>query len=96
LFENVRTWIADLDYGNVPGWIAAFSLLLAFRIFRLDRRATERTQVDLIGVWFKVDYERTFSPEAARVETGKFIRFVRNASALPVEIVQIAFSIHTT
>lgn len=46
-------------------------------------------------MWLKLDYERTISPEAARVETGKFIRFVRNGSALPVEIVQIAFSIHT-
>jgi len=95
LFENIRAWIDDLDYGTVPGWLAAFSILLAFYIFRLDRRATERTQVDLIGVWLKLDYERVLPIEAARVETGRFTRFVRNGSALPVEIVQIAFSIHT-
>lgn len=95
LFENVRTGLGDLDYGTVPGWIGAFSLLLAFHIFRRDRQAAERTQVDLIGVWLNLEYERALLTGAKRVETGKFTRFVRNGSSLPVEIVQIAFSIHT-
>jgi hypothetical protein len=87
--------MTDLDYGTVPGWLAGFSLLLAFRIFRLDRRAAERAQVDLIGVWLELKYERAAPTDARRVETGTFTRFVRNGSATPVEVVQIAFSIRT-
>jgi hypothetical protein len=87
--------MTDLDFGTVPGWLAAFSLLLAFYIFRRDRRTSERAQVDLIGVWLEVDYDRATPTETPRVETGRFTRFVRNGSALPVEISQIAFSIHT-
>jgi hypothetical protein len=95
LFENIWKWIEDLDYGTVPGWLGGLSLLLALYIFRLDRRATERAQVDLIGVWLNLEYERAAPVDASRVETGSFTRFVRNSSASPVEIVQIAFNIRT-
>jgi hypothetical protein len=95
LFKSAWDWITDLDYGSVPGWLAGFSLLLAFRIFRLDRRAAERAQVDLIGVWLHLDYERAAPIEAKRVETGKYTLFVRNSSATPVEVVQVACRICT-
>ncbi|HJQ08047.1 MAG TPA: hypothetical protein VJ836_01040 [Candidatus Saccharimonadales bacterium] len=94
LLEDVWGWLKDLDYGTVPAWLTGFSLLLAFQIFLRDRRSADRSQVDQIGVWLKLEYERV-APEGARVENGKFTRFVRNGSALPVEIVQIAFDIHT-
>jgi hypothetical protein len=95
LVGNVWDWLGELDYGTVPGWLAGLALLLALYIFRLDRRATERAQVDLVGVWLKLEYEPAMPIDARRVETGNFTRFVRNGSASPVEIVQIAFDIRT-
>jgi hypothetical protein len=41
----------DVDLGSLPAWLGAFSLLLAYRIFRTDRTNAERAQVDLIGAW---------------------------------------------
>ena len=39
------------QWGTVPEWVAAGSLLLAFRIFLKDRATADRAQVDLVGIW---------------------------------------------
>ena len=39
------------QWGTVPEWLAAGSLLLAFRIFLKDRATADRAQVDLVGIW---------------------------------------------
>jgi hypothetical protein len=49
-----------LDLGDVPSWIGAGSLLLAFRIFLKDRSRSDRTQVDALGIWG--DIERKVIP----------------------------------
>jgi hypothetical protein len=43
--------IKDLDWGSVPAWLGAGSLLLAFVVFLRNRGNAERAQVDLIGAW---------------------------------------------
>jgi len=67
--EDVWGWLKSLDYGSVPAWIGALSLLLAFRIFVGDRRSADRSQADQVGVWLKLEYERA-APEDPRIETG--------------------------
>jgi len=94
LLEHVLAWVTSLDYGTVPAWAGAASLLLAYRIFQRDRLARERAQVDLVGFWLTVEHERR-SPADPRVEAGTFTRYVRNGSALPIQIMYMAFEIHT-
>jgi hypothetical protein len=89
--------VRDLDWGSVPAWFGAISLVLAFVIFARDRAKSERSQVDLIGVWGEPTWdmpEMTRNP-AKRVQGGTIQLFARNASQLPVEIAYIAFELHT-
>jgi hypothetical protein len=91
----------DVDLGSLPAWLGAFSLLLAYRIFRIDRTNAERAQVDLIGAWATPTYDRRWLKETAegRNVGGQEVSvqpYIRNASELPVEIRTLAYEIHTT
>jgi len=86
------------DLGTVPAWLGAGSLLLAFVIFSRDRGNTARAQVDRVGVWFTETYERRFpgvGPDQGRVEEATIAVHVRNASDLPVQVVQLAYEVRT-
>jgi hypothetical protein len=78
----------DVDLGSLPGWLGAFSLLLAYRIFRIDRTNAERAQVDLIGAWARPTYPGTGSEVSVQP-------YIRNGSELPVEVKTLAYEIHT-
>lgn len=80
------------DWGNVPAWLSAGSLLLAFRIFLRDRSRADRAQVDAVGVWWKIKRETSF-PGKQRNDDIQIRTFVRNASDLPIEASQIAWKI---
>jgi hypothetical protein len=72
-----------VDWGNVPAWLGAGSLLLAFTIFIRDRRNSDRLQVDRVGVWFTETYERRMpgvGEDQGRVEEADIQVHVRNAS----------------
>jgi hypothetical protein len=88
--------LGDLDWGSVPAWLGAGSLLLAFWIFHHDRRNDERAQVDLVGAWGTPEYERRSSDASERVEQVRAHLFIRNASELPIEVVQLACDLETT
>lgn len=87
-------WLRDLDYGSVPAWLGAGSLLLAYRIFLRDRTATQRSQIDLLGVWMQVQWERRL-PDGPIVDELQISKFIRNGSELPVDVVQVAYDITT-
>jgi hypothetical protein len=84
------------DWGNVPAWLGAGSLLLAYRVFLRDRANVDRAQVDRVGVWGTATYELKPPWEKERVETGEVRLFIRNATDLPVEIRQVSYEVHTT
>jgi hypothetical protein len=87
-----------VDLGTIPSWLGAGSLLLAFVIFTRDRGNTDRAQVDRIGVWFTETYERRFpgvGEDQSRVEEATIEVHVRNASDLPVQVVQLAYEVRT-
>jgi hypothetical protein len=87
-----------VDWGNVPSWLGAGSLLLAFVIFFRDRRNSDRAQVDRVGVWFTETYEKRFpgiGQNQDRVEEATIRVHVRNASDLPVNVAQLAFEVRT-
>ena len=75
------------NWGNVPSWLAAGSLLLAFRIFTRDRVNAEREQVDLVGWW------ATISPNTKGQDDPEVIVVwhIRNASELPIDINYLEF-----
>jgi len=82
----------DVDLGSLPAWLGAFSLLLAYRIFRNDRTNAERAQVDLIGAWAEpASTWREISAYEVRTQP-----YIRNSSELPVEVKMLAYEIHTT
>ncbi|MDP9223669.1 MAG: hypothetical protein M3P18_07395, partial [Actinomycetota bacterium] len=83
----------DLDWGNVPAWLGAGSLILAYLVFMRDRTSSERAQVDLVGAWTTVEYERSAPDVSPRVESGMVTGHVRNASELPVRVAQIAYKV---
>lgn len=87
-----------VDWGNVPAWLGAGSLLLAFTIFIRDRRNSDRLQVDRIGLWFTETYERRMpgvGEDQGRVEEADIQVHVRNASDLPADVVQLAYEIRS-
>jgi hypothetical protein len=86
----------SLDWGSVPAWVGALSLLLAFRVFLRDRSNAERAQVDLIGAWGTTQYEIKWPTDSRRVETAIARVFIRNASALPIEVERLSCRIETT
>jgi hypothetical protein len=84
------------DWGNVPAWLGAGSLLLAFRIFLRDRGTRERAQVEGVGIWWENYRELPqVGGSGPRVDDAKIRISIRNASDLPVEATQIAWQIHT-
>jgi hypothetical protein len=87
--------IIDLDWGSVPAWLGAGSLILAFTVFLRDRNNAERAQIDLIGAWTAVEFERRW-PDNPRVVEGTVIAHIRNASQLPVRVVMIAYKVEST
>jgi hypothetical protein len=100
-----RAWLLaslpmfHVDWGNVPAWLTAGSLSLAFWIFIRDRRNTDRAQVDRVGVWFTETYEWRMpgvGEDQTRVEEADIQVHVRNASDLPVDVVQLAYEVRTS
>jgi hypothetical protein len=89
------TSLTNLDWGSVPAWLGAGSLLLAFRIFWRDRTNAERSQVDLVGAWGTTEYERRAPDASERVVQVRVRLFIRNASELPIEVVQLACDLET-
>jgi hypothetical protein len=85
----------DLDWGSVPAWLGAGSLILAYMVFMRDRTSSERAQADLVGAWATVEYERSAPDVSPRVESGMVTGHVRNGSELPVRVARIAFRIET-
>ncbi len=85
----------DLDWGNVPAWLGAGSLILAYLVIMRDRTSSERAQVDLVGAWTTVEYERSAPDVSPRVESGMVTGHVRNASELPVRVAQIAYKVES-
>lgn len=82
------------DFGNVPSWIGAGSLLLAFRIFLRDRSKLDHSQVDAVGVWGDIKRQPVF-PGMPRTDDVEVQIHIRNATDLPVEIQSVAFSLQT-
>jgi hypothetical protein len=90
--------VPHVDLGTVPSWLGAGSLLLAFVIFFRDRGNSDRTQVDRLGTWFTEKYERRvpgLSKDQGRVEEAAIEVHVRNASDLPLHVVQLAYEVRT-
>jgi hypothetical protein len=82
------------DLGNIPSWIGAGSLLLAFRIFLRDRSRLDRIQVDAVGIWGDIQ-RNSISPGGPRIDDIKVRVNIRNATELPVEVHLVAFTFQT-
>jgi hypothetical protein len=87
-------WLGDADLGTVPSWLAVGSLILAYVVFRRDRRNVERSQVALVSAWGEGDYEIKL-PGEADVKQATIFMHVRNASELPVIVKQLAYEVRT-
>lgn len=81
------------DMGNVPSWIGAGSLLLAFRIFLKDRSRSDRVQVDAVGIWGGIDRHAVLG--GPRNDNVKVQIHIRNATELPIEVQLVAFTFQT-
>lgn len=84
-----------VDWGNVPAWLGASSLLVAFSVFVRDRNERERTQVDRVGIWTSAEWDLKTPWDGDRVETGKINFSVRNSTDLPAELIRVAYDLHT-
>jgi hypothetical protein len=67
-------WLGDLEWGNVPAWLGAGSLILAFVVFMRDRRNDDRSQVDLVGAWGEPEYQVAMPGTAEVVKATIHIR----------------------
>src|SRR5262245_25668658 len=88
--------MARVDLGNVPEWLAAGSLILAFVIFGLDRRNRSRAQVDALGVWTSVSYAAQ-SPPTPPGPVGEVSTtvYARNSASVPIRVLQLACVVRT-
>jgi hypothetical protein len=75
----------SLNWGNVPSWLGAISIILAFAVFHRDRIRAERQQVERLGVWSEPKYST--DPPLPRIAHLNFS--IRNASNLPLSVDQI-------
>jgi hypothetical protein len=82
------------DLGNVPSWIGAGSLLLAFRIFLRDRSRSDRAQVDAVGIWDEIEREAVL-PGKPRIDDIKVQIHIRNATDVPIDVPSVAFTFET-
>ena len=73
-------------WGDVPSWLAAGSLLLAFRVFTRDRTNLARQQVDSIGWWPLLTVDES-DPDVLKVTWC-----IQNASELPIDIDYFEFT----
>ncbi|MEV6176401.1 hypothetical protein [Streptomyces sp. NPDC052015] len=86
------SWFHSADWGTVPAWLGAGSLLLAFRVFLQDRRNAEREQVDSVGAWASL--ESTQAEDGQCGTQSAVMRLnVRNGSDLPVDIVDVKYGV---
>jgi hypothetical protein len=93
---EVGGWLTDLDYGNVPAWLGLGTLLLALRVFLRDRTTAARSQIDLVAVWMRPEWEPQLPGQRKdRIEDARITQFIRNGSALPVDVVQVAYDVTT-
>jgi hypothetical protein len=83
------------DMGTVPAWLGAGSLLLAFRIFLRDRSRSDRAQVDGVGVWGVIQRGGGDRPGRTLHDEVKVRIVIRNATDLPIEVHQVAFTFQT-
>lgn len=85
--------------GSTTVVLTALSVVLAFTIFLRDRRNHDRKQVDLLGAWATTSYELHAPLGASGTNSSEqwasATLFVRNASELPVDVVQVACKVHT-
>jgi hypothetical protein len=81
---------------DIAALLSGISVVLAFVVFLRDRMNQDRQQVDRLGAWTRVKYERRSPIEAERIEEGEIAAHIRNASELPVRVRQIAYRTTTT
>jgi len=89
----------EQQWGNAAEWAAGvgtvLTLLLGLGILARDHLNAERAQVDLVGAWAEPIYEpRGF--DQPRVDEASIMLKVRNASQLPITVVQVGYSVYTT
>ncbi|MFC4958499.1 hypothetical protein ACFPFX_19630 [Streptomyces mauvecolor] len=83
--------LSGLDWGTVPAWLGAGSLLIAFRVFQKDRSNAERAQIDKLGIWDElVPY---LADTGDRHLLAQVHVKVKNGSDLPLEVVYVKRSI---
>jgi hypothetical protein len=68
---------------------------LPSRSFLRDRSNADRAQIDLVGAWATASYERRSPWDIPRVVEGHIAGQIRNASQLPVRVVQVAWRIES-
>lgn len=76
--------LSNLDWGTVPAWLGAGSLLLAFKIFLNDRTKSKRDQIEKVGIWTTVVRAASRVPEHPDLMQLDVRYLVKNASTLPV------------
>ncbi|MFF8645868.1 hypothetical protein [Streptomyces sp. NPDC015345] len=84
---------AQFDMGTVPAWFGGASLVLALLIFGRDRTANDRKYVDLVAVWWEIEYERRMPNDSTRIEDVTVTLFLKNAGNLPVEVTAVEYTL---
>jgi len=96
ILHGIIEWAHHLDWGNVPSWASAGSLIVAVGVFARDRRRHQRRQVDEVAVWGSLE-KLDFNPRIDDIDPLYCeINFgAKNASKLPVHNVQVNFTVVT-
>ncbi|WP_190329694.1 hypothetical protein [Streptomyces venezuelae] len=83
----------QLDMGTVPAWFGGASLVLALIIFGKDHNANDRKYVDLVAVWWNIEYAIRSPSDPTRTEEVDLTIWLKNASNLPVEITSVRYKL---
>jgi hypothetical protein len=87
--------MSSLDWGSVPAWLGLGTLLVTLRVFLRDRANTQRSQVDLVGVWGTPAWRRKMPDSESMVRAGEVEIFIKNANPVPIKIAYLAMDLRT-
>ncbi|WP_410576624.1 hypothetical protein [Amycolatopsis sp. lyj-108] len=98
LWRDLPRWVHDLDWGNVPSWLSALSIVVAVAAFMRDKRRHQRRQVDEVTAAGHVLFDaprirNRDDSEESEYDPLYVSLYVQNASKLPVRDVVVNYTV---
>jgi hypothetical protein len=95
--QTIIDWLRHLDWGNVPSWASAGSLIVAAAVYARDRRRYQRRQVDEVAAWRNSKVLTLGDDSLGRNIDQRWLKInlrITNSSKLPVRKVEVQYRLY--